>query len=420
MAMGHGGVKCNTLVSAVIIIVCCLFILVFYWTGNYIRERQSQGRYNNLLRLDIDTPIWNRLRDRVPGTSTKSSYRPIILFWSGFYLKTADDWPIKKGIMDCGAHQCVLSSDKKLHDKSSALVFHHRNPFWVDEVSILRRGNWSRRDQIYVVYNRESSLWQPKGKGSLDEVNGMINWTMGLRRDDDIFVPTAKIIRGRHLDGYDPNKNYMEGKAGFTAALLTSNCWILGTDTKLYAGRRAFINALRNAGLDFDTYGYCGQQCGDYENCASYLKNYKFVLAFENSLCDDYLSEKPFANGLGIGSVPIVASLANITDPYVLPPGSFINALNFSNPYALIRYMRKVGSNPKLYNKFFEWRNEWTFKMISVNEGHVNYTDDYFCPLCHKLHDYAKNPYTKIISNYTEWYEQAKCRQFPTYNYKIY
>ena len=374
----------------IMIIVSYVFIFTFFISRYYDRNSEQKPR---------------RYR---PSPSV-----PIILFWSGFYIFKADDWPVKRGIMDCGRQiRCFLSSDKKLYKRSSALIFHHRNPNWVTEVSQLRGEDAGIQNQVFVVYNRESSQWDPKGKDILDRVNGLINWTVGLRRDDDIFIPTAKVMKGRHEDGFDPTRNYLEGKTGFAAALLTSNCFT-GEVNRGYFGRAKFIEAIRSAGLKFDTYGNCGKRCGDYKNCANFLKNYKFVLAFENTLCDDYLSEKPFANGLSIGTVPIVASLANITDPYVIPQGSFINALNFSNPTELVSYVKKVGNDPKLYSKFFEWRANWTYQLMSINEGIVPYTDDYFCPLCHKLYELERNPHPKTIRNYTEWYEQEKCHPFP-------
>lgn len=357
-------------------------------------------------------PLWQTSSDG-GGRELQDSSPIYILFWSGFYFKKPDDWPVKKGPMDCGQYKCVLTSDRNHYRRSKALIFHHRNPEWTSDVPKLRTGNWSIPEQVFVVYNRESNRWEPKGKAQLDKVNGLINWTMGLRRDDDVYIPTANIWRGQHDDGFDPNKNYMDGKTGFTAALLTSNCW-QGEANRPYFGRRNFIEALKRVGLKFDTYGKCGKKCGDHETCAGYLKKYKFVLAFENSLCDDYLSEKPFANGLEIGSIPLIATLANITDPYILPPGSFIDALNFSSVPELVSHIKKVGDNPELYNKYFEWKANWTYKLVSENEGNVPYTDDFFCPLCKRLHELVKRPYTKVIGNYTQWYEQERCRPFPS------
>ena len=143
------------------------------------------------------------------------------------------------------------------------------------------------------------------------------------------------------------------------------------------------------------------------------LKNYKFVLAFENSLCDEYISEKPYRNGLMLGVVPVIMSGANLSDPNVLPSGSYIDAGQFSSVSVLVEFLKKVGSDPKLYNKYFEWRKDWDIELISEGEGQEEFHMDYFCPLCTKLHEDSA---PKIYGNVREWYEQEKCKEYPKMN----
>lgn len=57
--------------------------------------------------------------------------------------------------------------------------------------------------------------------------------------------------------------------------------------------------------------------------------NYKFYLAFENSICRDYVTEKLY-NSLLFSTVPIVYGGADY-DAIGLPPNSYIDVRNFKS-----------------------------------------------------------------------------------------
>ena len=77
------------------------------------------------------------------------------------------------------------------------------------------------------------------------------------------------------------------------------------------------------------------------QKCMSQLRKYKFYLSFENSYCCDYVSEKIILNAFENDIIPVVISYVDFNDTSLIPPGSAINALDFSS----------VGSNSTLYNK---------------------------------------------------------------------
>ena len=340
------------------------------------------------------------------GDSSNVNSRMIktILLWTGFYTLPASRWMIRMGEFDCGKHRCTLTYDRSQYSESDALIFHHQCRSWVKDMTKLAADEPRLANQRWILYNRESVWW---GKcEECNRVNGLINWTVGFRRDDDVYIPTAVVKRGQYLDGFDPNKNYMEGKTGHVAVLM-SMCNFGG-----YTSRWKYIQTLKRSGLHLDIHGGCGKKCAG-ENCFKALTHYKFVLALENSLCDDYISEKAYINGFRVGAVPIVMSKANVSDPSVLPPGSFIDGLTFPNAAALVKHINAVGSDQKLYNSYFEWRANWTFTMVSENEGHVPYPDDYFCPLCEKLHSTSEP--SKSIQDLRQWYELEKCQPYPTH-----
>ena len=268
----------------------------------------------------------------------------VILFWTTYY--GMGRWKINAGREVCGQYTCLLTYDKGQYVKANALMFHHRTD-WLLRLPTDRPRIPSQR---WVLYNRESSWWGPKG-GQLDKANNLLNWTMGFRKDNDITIPTAIVRKGQFKEGFDPNKNYLEGKSGDVTALMSACIYYPHPG---YEPRRRYMDFLAKHGLNFDMYGKCGKDCGGkFSACSNVLKKYKFVLAFENSLCDEYVSEKPYRNGLQLGVVPVVMSGANLSDPYVLPPGSFIDAGQFSSVFALVSFLKKVGSDPKLYSKIF-------------------------------------------------------------------
>ena len=77
------------------------------------------------------------------------------------------------------------------------------------------------------------------------------------------------------------------------------------------------------------------------------IRQYRFLIAFENSDCYDYVTEKVF-DGLNAGAIPIYMGAPNIRD-YV-PDHSVIFAADFQSPASLVRYIKLVDSNPDLYN----------------------------------------------------------------------
>ena len=401
------GVACETKINmpainryqrvlSLVVVVSVSLTSLLFW----LSDRDRTLCVNGLCYIPIGRESYSPM---FSDDSTQTSRLKVILLWSDFYLRSNKQWPTKLGRISCGEHQCRLSDDRSQYEKSSALVFHHRSK-WLKQLPTTRP---RRQDQVWVLYNRESAWWGPKGQ-ELDPANGLINWTMGLRKDNDIFIPTATVTEGKFLDGFDPNRNYSENKPNDVAVLMSTCSRSAG---KGYNERQNYLNLLTSNGLNVHHYGKCGMRCGNDVKCGEILKTYKFYLAFENSICDDYISEKPYSNALRLGTVPIIMSGANLTDTRVLPPGSFIDARQFSNSSQLVQYVIRVARNPQLYNKFFEWRNKWTFMIFADNEGLLPMHNDHFCPLCNRLHT---NVAHKSINNLAKWYDQQKCYPFPS------
>ena len=98
---------------------------------------------------------------------------------------------------------------------------------------------------------------------------------------------------------------------------------------------------------------------------------YKFYLSFENSLCEDYVTEK-FFNILNYNLVPIVLGGANYSK--FAPVKSFIDVRDFKSIAHLAEYIKYLDQNETAYSEYFEWKNYFSVVDEDVKKG--------FCHLC--------------------------------------
>jgi len=155
------------------------------------------------------------------------------------------------------------------------------------------------------------------------------------------------------------------------AAWIVSNCHLQPSK------RNELVAALKNHSVSVDTFGACGQKkCSEkshHGNCYREIADdYKFVFAFENSLCQDYITEK-FYNAFDAGMVPIVYGLGNTSA--LAPPHSHINVFDFKSVKELAEYLIYLDKNPKKYLEYWKWRDN--FRVIS--------SFDAWCGACERI-----------------------------------
>ena len=170
-------------------------------------------------------------------------------------------------------------------------------------------------NQTYILWEIESPAYllgfQPSHYGNF------FNWTMTYRQDSTVSIPYGKLRKlkehpenGERLDQLidkfgENNKHLAErkGNSSVRVAWMVSNCL-----TK--SNREGYVEALKKF-IDVDVYGSCykdSKKCekDGSDNCWNYISDhYKFYLSFENSLCNDYITEK-FWEPLKRNIVPIV------------------------------------------------------------------------------------------------------------------
>jgi len=158
-------------------------------------------------------------------------------------------------------------------------------------------------------------------------------------------------------------------------AWIVSNC---GTRS----AREDYVKRLREH-VDVEVMGGCGaMRCDKHhrdrdDNCtAAVERDYKFYLSFENSVCDDYATEK-FFRRMQHDVLPVVLGGADYGR--VSPPHSHLNALDYPDPADLAAEIRRLNDDDEEYLSYFWWKDHYR----SVDRR----TSLSMCELCKKLHD---------------------------------
>lgn len=84
------------------------------------------------------------------------------------------------------------------------------------------------------------------------------------------------------------------------------------------------------------------------------IARYRFTLAFENSITEDYVSEK-FYDPLLVGSVPVYFGAKNV-ERFAPADYCYINVSDFSGPRELARYLLWLADNRDAYDEYLAWK----------------------------------------------------------------
>ncbi|WAR21083.1 LOW QUALITY PROTEIN: FUCTC-like protein [Mya arenaria] len=100
-----------------------------------------------------------------------------------------------------------------------------------------------------------------------------------------------------------------------------------------------YVKKLQNSGLDVDIYASCGEK--KRAVLAKLIPKYKFYLAFENSFCSDYISEK-FLRYYNHDWILVARGGANYRK--VIPTQTYVNSAEFESPAKLAGYLINLAS----------------------------------------------------------------------------
>lgn len=117
---------------------------------------------------------------------------------------------------------------------------------------------------------------------------------------------------------------------------------------------------------------------GFRKNCVL-LQKYTFYLAFENSNCREYITEKAWWNAYHNRLIPIILGPSKADCAQLLPPGSYIHVDDHKSPYQLAQYLLLLIKYPTLYLNYFEWRNKF---QVKNEHGYFGSASFQLCRIC--------------------------------------
>ncbi|XP_049512870.1 alpha-(1,3)-fucosyltransferase C-like isoform X2 [Dermacentor silvarum] len=369
-----------------------VFVLVATCTSLYFYNA-IRSRYVRMSELKgtslkgLSCPIFNSLNN-----SNVTQGLPRIMMWTKFFSDwygPLNDTRIGEVLLENCTVKCFVTNDPCLVEYSDATVFHVRNLEMTDLPQ--KRFSW----QKWIFY-----LMEPPPNTDFTDFNlthGMFNWTMTYRKDSDVYVPYGRIVpREAVATNTKRDLKALWKSKKKTAVWMVSNCLTNG-------GRERFVAQLKKY-MDVDVYGFCGDhKCPMSRGISCYVdfeRTYFFALAFENSICADYVTEK-FYTALEHDIIPVVFGGANYS--HIAPNHSFIDALSFESPKDLAEYLIKLSKNYTEYATYLKWKD--SHDIVQWHPG--------FCELCTKLHSHVEFQRTSSYADIGAWWlGKGRCRRW--------
>lgn len=266
---------------------------------------------------------------------------------------------------DCPVSSCFVTDDRSLFNSSDVVIFSIQN-LDLNDLPVYRSAH-----QRFVFYELES----PANTDPLPMLHnrtrfGFFNWTMTYRLDSNVVhrdsygivlpkrrTPVSRYPIPRRQGNISSNSHqrpHTETRVANKtklAAWFVSNC--------ITSGRREDYVRQLSQYIPIDIYGKCGNlSCPDQDQCREMIRSdYKFYISFENSLCNDYVTEKLSA-ALLYDTVPVV--MGNVDYTSFAPPHSFIDVSDFSSPKELSNYLLLLNKTDNLYARYFDWKRDFS------------------------------------------------------------
>lgn len=143
---------------------------------------------------------------------------------------------------------------------------------------------------------------------------------------------------------------------------------------------------------------------GHFTQDCEAIGDYMFYLAFENSNCDEYITEKLWWNAYSKDSIPIVMGAKTSSLSKLLPPFSYINVDDFGSPSNLADYVIYLNKTESELQNYFQWKKYFT---VLQEHGYFKSNSVHYCRMCEGLNYNHKNE--KVYEDLEDFWSTKNC-----------
>lgn len=255
-----------------------------------------------LLTLTISTILWCNFYKKDDPYDNVEDIR-VLLWWTEFYGS------LEPYVRDCGDTKCLITENRKyLNDhRLKAILFYGSNIKHTD----------------FPIPRKQSHIWgllhdeSPKNTPFLMYETGLnlFNYTSTFSRYSDVpftnhyFKSIHQLISDQYLVPIELKNEYQRNENVSPVLYVQSIC-------NTMSDRDSYVKELMKY-IDVDSYGECLNNRRmpkelsenyiskiDSDEFFNFIARYKFVIAYENAVCNDYITEK-FWRPLIVGTIPI-------------------------------------------------------------------------------------------------------------------
>ena len=308
--------------------------------------------------------------------------------------------------LDRNRYNCTYTNDKSQYHTSDVILFRGRR---LDQIAPPTERS-PNQSWLFYEFEPPYKVWD---KTNLSNYNSVFNLTSTYSEDSDIpytYYKSKMCVRNatryNELAGVDyTGKKTRVSPVGWMVSVCTTQ-----------SRREQYVDVLKKY-VGVDVYGGCGSlKCGSNnmstwttDDCDRILfheeNSYKFYLAFENSLCEDYISEKLWRM-MKLDVVPVVMGAVDYAK--ILPRDSYIDARDFSSARMLAAYLKHLHRNNSKYNQYL--RNKNSLDCFNT----VTYLPR-LCALCKGLHDVRAQSHgqgkVRVVHDLSRFMSSRQCIQ---------